>query len=58
MSRTSERSIDDDVYFGGAWDAAQPLVLKQSYESMSRDGIRRVVNEEWELRCMSEFRSS
>ena len=40
----------DEVYYGGAWDAGQSLILRQGFESMSRDSMQRIANTEWEHR--------
>ena len=40
---------DDEYegYFGFAQDAAKAFVLGQAYESVSQDGVRRIVNKQW-----------
>lgn len=43
-------TVDDTVYFSGAWDAAQGFQTGQSVVPMSRDGERQIVNKEWAQR--------
>jgi len=38
---------NDTVYFSGAYDAAKSFTLGQGLESVSRDGMQRIVNKEW-----------
>jgi hypothetical protein len=44
---------EDVVYYGQAWDATESLSIKQGFESVSHDGVQRVVNREWAERCKS-----
>ena len=55
MSSSESTISDEDVggLFGGAYNAAQVLILGQGYQPISQDGVRRTTNEAWNERCMS-----
>jgi len=42
---------EDDVYFGPAWESGESLVLKQGFESVSHDGLQKIVYKDWGKRC-------
>ncbi|KAF9790817.1 hypothetical protein BJ322DRAFT_1017455 [Thelephora terrestris] len=42
-------TLDEEYegYFSNVYDAAQPLILGQGYESVSQDRLRKIMNKDW-----------
>jgi hypothetical protein len=51
LRKMSPIEPEDTVYFGDPWEAAQSFVIKQGFHMVSKDGMQRVIDEEWRKRC-------